>query len=398
MGMGDTEARSGIFGNSIKLFSIAGFEVRLHVSWLVIVTLIIWSLATGFFPSRYPGLTAMTYWWMGLAGAVGLFVSIILHELSHSVVGRKYQIPMKGITLFVFGGVAEMSDEPPSAKAEFRMAVVGPLTSMLLSFAFYALFLSSQIASAPVMVTGAFFYLALINGLLALFNLIPAFPLDGGRILRSIIWHFRHDLLSATRTAAAVGSGFSFLLMIFGFADIFRGDVLGGVWWILIGMFLNGAASAGIQQVEIRSALQGESIRRFMKADPITVSPDLSIRELVDDFVYKYHFKMFPVVQDSKLLGCISTKEVRELARDEWERLRVADVARPCGMENSVSPTADAMEVLSVMNQTGNSRMVVRENDRLIGIVSLKDMLGHLALKLELEGPHVKGPDLRKAA
>ncbi len=391
------QTRPSTSGTSLKLFTIAGLEVRVHFSWLVLMALIVWSLAKGYFPARNPGLTPPTYWWMAIAGAVGLFFSIVLHELAHSLVAIRHRIPMKGITLFMLGGVAEMSDEPPSARAEFQMAAAGPAASFLLSLVFLALSVVSESVGAATTLSGALFYLAGINALLAVFNLIPAFPLDGGRILRSILWYLRGDLLSATRWAAAAGYGFSLLLMVVGVYNLVRGNGIAGLWWMIMGMFLNGAAGSGMRQVAIRSALKGEAIEKFMRADPVSVSPALSIREFVDDFVYKYHFKMFPVVRDERLIGCISTADVRKLHREQWETTSVGAIAHPCE-ENSVSPETDAMEVVSRMNQTGKSRMLVREGDRLVGIVSLKDMLAFLALKLELEGAELKPPDVRKAA
>ena len=210
---------------------------------------------------------------MGIVSALGLFLSVLVHELMHSIVARRHNVTMKGITLFLFGGVAEMADEPPNAKAEFQIAIAGPLTSILIGLLSYALYLFSVAGDWPIILRGTLFYLAFINVLLAAFNLIPAFPLDGGRVLRAFFWQLKGSLQWATRVAAGIGSGFSFLLMFLGLANIFLGNFVGGLWWVLIGMFLNSAASESRQQVEIRAALKGEPVQRFMRKEPITVPP-----------------------------------------------------------------------------------------------------------------------------
>ena len=262
-----------MFGRRIKLFKLFGFEVRIDLSWVIIAVLIVWSLAIGLFPFRYKNLSAQTYWLMGVAGAVGLFLSIIFHEIFHSLVARRFGIPMKGITLFIFGGVSEMGEEPTSAKAEFLMAIVGPLSSIAIALACYGIHILGVSSGWPESVDGVVQYLAYINGLLAVFNLLPAFPLDGGRALRAILWGLRKNLRWATRVSSAVGFGFGVLLILLGVSQFLTGNVIGGIWLFLIGMYLQSAARASYQQILIRKALEGELVRRFMKTDPVTVSP-----------------------------------------------------------------------------------------------------------------------------
>jgi len=375
-----------MFGKRIKLFKLLGFEVRIDWSWIIIAILIAWSLSKGVFPSYYKNLPAQTYWWMGIIGALGLFLSIIAHEFSHSLVARKYGLPMKGITLFIFGGVAEMDEEPASAKVEFLMAIAGPISSIVIALIFYGIHALGKQGGLSVPVNGVIGYLAMINALLAGFNLLPAFPLDGGRVLRSILWGVKKNLRWATYISSRIGSGFGILLIILGVIQVFRGNFVGGMWWFLIGMFLQGAAKASYQQLITRKALEGEPIRRFMKTDPVTVSPTVSLEQLVEDYVYKYHFKMFPVVEDSdRLLGCITTKQVKEIPREDWNRKTVGEVASQCSPENTIEPQADAMKAISIMNRTGNSRLMVVEGGHLVGIIALKDLLELLSLKVELE-------------
>jgi Zn-dependent protease/predicted transcriptional regulator len=374
-----------MFGRRIRLFKLLGFEVRIDWSWIIIAILIAWSLSKGLFPAYYKGLSTQTYWWMGIIGAAGLFLSIIVHEFSHSLVARKYGLPMKGITLFIFGGVAEMAEEPTSAKVEFLMAIVGPLSSILIALMFYVMYILGKQGGVAEPIVGVVGYLGWINAILAGFNLLPAFPLDGGRILRSILWGAKKNLRWATYISSRIGSGFGILLIVLGVVQVFRGNFIGGMWWFLIGMFLQSAAKASYQQLITRRALEGEPIRRFMKTDPVTVSPAISLDQLVEDYFYKYHFKMFPVVEDSdRILGCVTTKHVKEIPREEWRQKTVGEVLTQCSPENTVDPQADAMKALSTMNRTGNSRLMVVEGDRLVGIISLKDMLELLSLKVEL--------------
>ncbi len=375
-----------MFGKRIDLFRILGFEVRIDLSWVIVAILIAWSLSTGVFPFRHEGLSAQTYWTMGILGAIGLFLSIIFHEMSHSLVARKFGIAIKGITLFIFGGVAEMKQEPPSPKAEFFMAAAGPLSSLLLALMFYALSQLARNAGWPEPVDGIFRYLAWINGMLAVFNLVPAFPLDGGRILRSVLWGWKKNLRWATRIAAGIGSGFGLVLVFLGFLQFFSGNFIGGMWWFFIGMFLRGAAGMSYRQLLVRRALEGEPVRRFMKPDPVTASPSTTLEKLVEDYVYRYQFKLFPVVdKENQLLGCVTIKMIKEIPRKEWGRKTVGEIVMGCSPENTIDSQADAMEALSLMNRTGSSRIMVTEENRLVGILSLKDMLSFLDLKVELE-------------
>jgi Zn-dependent protease len=374
-----------MFGKRIRLFNLLGFEVRLDLSWIIIAVLVTWSLAAGLFPFLYPKLPPEVYWGMGIAGALGLFGSIIFHEFCHSLVARRFGMPMKGITLFIFGGVAEMGEEPPNARVEFLMAAAGPLSSFLLSGVFYLAYLGGLNAAWSTPVNGVLRYLSWINALLAMFNLLPAFPLDGGRILRSILWGTRKDLQWATRVSAGIGSGFGIVLILLGILEVLRGNAIGGIWWFLIGLFLRGAAQMSYQQLLVRKALEGEHIRRFMTTNPVTVPRTLTLAELVEDYVYKYHYKMFPVVDDGHLVGCVTTRDIKEIPKEQWNRETVAEIAERCPPEANIDPETDAVKALAIMNQTGLSRLLVVENDRLVGILTLKDLLAFLSIKVELE-------------
>jgi Zn-dependent protease len=376
-----------MFGARLTLFRLLGFEVRLDASWLILAVLLTWSLARGYFPAYYPGLAAQTYWWMGVVGALGLFASIVLHELAHSVVARRYGLPMRGITLFIFGGVAEMDDHPPTAKSEGMMAIAGPIASYALALVFYLLHLAGSGGGLPEALTGVLGYLAFINLVLATFNLVPGFPLDGGRVLRSILWAWKGDLRWATRTASAIGGGFGVALVVLGAFSFMAGNVIGGVWWFVLGLFLWGAAKGHYQQVLVREALRGEPVRRFMKAEPVTVPPSLPLRRFVEEYVYGFHYKMFPVVTaDGRLVGCVTTRAVKDTPRDEWERRTVGEVMGGCSPDNTIAPEADVMDALKLMQRTGSSRVIVADGaGRVVGVVALKDLLRYVSLKAELE-------------
>jgi Zn-dependent protease len=385
-----------MFGRGLKIFTLFGFEVRLDASWLLLAALITWSLAVGLFPVNYPYLSTATYWWMGFFGALGLFASVVFHELSHSLVARHRGMRMKGITLFIFGGIAEMGGEPPDAKTEFEMAIAGPVSSVVLGFFFYGLAHAGDNAW-PLAVVGVLSYLGWINWILAAFNMIPAFPLDGGRVLRAALWHWKHNLPKATRITSSVGSAFGMLLMIGAVFPLFTGNFIAAIWWFLIGMFLRNAAQMSYQQLVIRKALEGEKVRRLMKPDPITAPADASIEELVDQYVYRYHHKMFPVVGiGGELLGCVSTQQIRDVPREQWEQRHVNDVLQPCSLDNTVRPDTDATKLLSKLNTSGTSRLLVVEDDRLVGIVSARDIVRFLATKLDLQGDSLSGIDMKR--
>lgn len=374
-----------MFGKRVKLFNLLGFEVRIDISWLIVLVLATWALAEGLFPSLVEGLSKSTYWWMGITGAIGLFLSVVLHELSHSLVARRYGIPMKGITLFIFGGVAEMEDEPADPRSELMMAIAGPVASIVIGLFFISITVLGITGGWPEAVVGVIQYVGGINLILAAFNLVPAFPLDGGRVLRAILWHFKGSFRRATEISSKIGSGFGMVLIFAGVVFFVRGEFLGGIWWVFLGLFLRNAVRMSRIKMELKMALRGEKVERFMKEDPVTVDPSVPVEELVEDYIYSYHYKMFPVVEDGEVKGCITTGEVKEVPREDWKNKTVKDIMSPCNEKNSISPHADAMDALKIMRGGNVSRMLVVDGERLAGIVTLKDMLEFISLKMDLE-------------
>jgi Zn-dependent protease len=369
-----------MFGTRWRLFRLLGIPISLDASWLIILALLTWTLID-FFRVAVPDLSGAAYWVMGLAAALAFFACIVLHELGHAMVARAVGIPIRGITLFLFGGVAEMEDEPPSASSEFWMAIAGPAVSALLAVLFW---LISGLVEAPA-VAFPLRYLAVINLTVLLFNLVPAFPLDGGRVLRSILWAALKNLRRATYWAALCGQAFAWLLIGLGILNFFAGYIFNGVWLGLIGLFLGNAARGSYQQILVRQVLRGEPVSRFMNHKAIVVPPTLDLRSWVEDYVYHYHRKLFPVATNGQVQGVISTQALARFPRGEWSEHTVAE-----GMSRDVdalriAPHADALEALGRMQRTGSSRLLVMEGSQLVGIVSLKDLLRFLHLKIELE-------------
>ena len=382
----NSEVQRSVPFRGFHLFTLFGFEVKLDLSWLLLALLISWSLGAGWFPARYPELASHIYAWMGVAVAIGVFFSIVFHEFSHSIVARYFGMPIRGITLFIFGGVAEMESEPPDPKAEFLMAIAGPISSFLLAALLWAVASIALAAAWPQAAVGVLSTLAVINLTVAVFNLAPAFPLDGGRVLRAALWHWRRDLHEATFVSSRIGRGFGTALMILGVVAFIGGNLIGGMWWFLIGIFVRGAASSSYRQLVLKDMVEGQPVRHFMRSDPVTVSPSISIAEWVEDYVYKHHYKMYPVLDGPQLLGCVTVDSLQGIRREDWSSTTVADLMEDRSESNTVDADTDTMELLKSILQPGQrSRFMVVEHDRLVGIIALKDLLELISLKLQIE-------------
>jgi len=373
-----------MFSMRWQLFRLRGIPVRVDASWLIIAALLTWTLAEEFH-AMLPGLSTGVYTIMGLATALMFFLCIVLHELGHALVAQRVGIPLEGITLFLFGGVAEMRGEPKSAGAEFFMAVAGPVVSIVLAAVCWLVALVGDAAGWSPAVLVIFKHLAMINVMVLLFNLVPALPLDGGRVFRSILWAALSDLRRATYWASMCGRMFAGFLMALGVVSFFTHNLVPGVWFFLIGLFLKNAAESSYQQVLIRQVLAGEPVRRFMTPEPIVVPPSIDLRTWVEDYVYHYHHKTFPVTTNGHVEGVIGTSILNRYPRSEWERHTVGEAMRTDLDPISISPETDALQALEQMQRTEASRLLVLDKGRLVGIVSLKDLLRFLQLKLELE-------------
>lgn len=376
-----------MFFKRFRVGRLIGFPIYLDLSWFVIVVFLSWMLATIYFPSDtvMPGFSPAAYWAMGIISTLGLFLSVLLHELGHAVAARRCGLEMRGITLFIFGGVAEMIHEPNSPKVEFIVAIAGPLVTLAIIIVTGAFLLAGPALAMPAPVGAVVSYLAVINTILLVFNMVPAFPLDGGRVLRALLWHAKGNLRWATRITSTMGSAFGLLLVVLGVFVFLGGAVINGVIFFLIGLFLRNAASMSYQQLLMRRALEGEPVGRFMSKQPVSVRSNLTLDELVNDYVYQTYHKLYPVVDNGQVSGCVTTSDVKQVPRDDWTRVTVADVAKECSPHNTIDVNADAMEALSRMSSNGLSRLMVTDHGELVGVLSLKDLLTFLSLKVELE-------------
>lgn len=381
-----------MFAQRVTLFALRGIRVQIDASWLLLAVLIAWSLAVGYFPFVAPGLTPATYWSMAGAGLIGLAASIVIHEFAHALVARHQAMPVHSIVLFVFGGVAEMSEEPSSARGELLMAVAGPAASLVLAGGFYlsgmAVVLGLGTDHPLGIVLG---YLGFINLVLAVFNMVPAYPLDGGRVLRAALWLRTRDIVKATRIAATVGSIFAFMLMALGVVNLLAGHLIGGLWWLLIGMFVRAAAVSGYRQQVVQATLSGHPVSRFMRRNAVSVAPDLTLDRLVEDYFYRFYFKTFPVTEHGRLVGCVAIDQVKAVDRSRWPHQTVRAVMEPCGPDNTVAEDSEAVHALGLMRRTGRSRVLVARDDHLVGVLALRDLLNYLSLRLDLEDEAAAG-------
>ncbi|MEW6162391.1 MAG: site-2 protease family protein [Nitrospirota bacterium] len=356
---------TALFYGSWKIITIWGIPIRVHFSWLIVFGLITWSLSTYYFPKAAPELPAASYWTKGAIGALLLFASVVFHELAHSFVSKKYKISIIGITLFIFGGVAQMKGEPPTPKAEFRIAIAGPLSSFFLSGVF---FLSYTAADSPG-IKALYAYLSQINLILGVFNLIPGFPMDGGRVLRSIIWEKTKDYFHATRKASSLGQKIALFFIIFGLFSILTG-LPGGLWLMFIGWFLYTAAQASYQQASLQENLSGLKVKDVMVRDIVSLSSSVTIDEAVNSYFLKYGYGGFPVFGDGRFLGIITLKEVKNVPKEDWMKVEVSNVLVSRSKEWEVSPEDDVMKALELMITKDKGRLAVVKNDKVIGLIT----------------------------
>lgn len=365
------------------LGSLFGVEIRFDASWILFALLIAWSLASGVFPEIYGGLPQSSYWGMALATVVGVALSIILHELGHTLVGRSFGVPVRSITLFVFGGVAETEAEPRAPLAELLMAVAGPIVSVLLGSVF--LLLAWLIpAEAPPEYAGVLHYLGVLNMTLAAFNMAPAFPLDGGRVLRALIWMSTGDALKATRIAAGAGEVMGITMMTVGALSALFTELAGGLWWIVLGWFIYGMARGYRRDAEARKLLSGARVSDLMTGDPITAPADMSVEDFVETVLARHPHDVVPVISDGEVVGAAGFKQVREIARAQWRATPLAAIAVPLS-ELVLAEAPEPIEiVLDRLQRARKSRAIVLNRGRLAGMLTLSDLAAHLRFRADL--------------
>lgn len=359
----------------IRVARFFGFDVRLDFSWFIIFFLVLWTFARAVFPYRTPGYSSGVYIAMAVAGALMFFGSVLLHELAHSAVARARGIPVEGITLFIFGGIARIRSDAENPKDEFLITVVGPLSSALIGLILLGFGRLGEAVGLPEPVTGVAGYLALLNFWLAAFNLIPAFPLDGGRLFRSLVWHVSKDVRKATRWASYTGRTFGLLLVGLGVISLFGGRLVNGMWLIFIGWFLSQAAEASYRQLILRRILEGVQAYEAMTRSPETVRPDLPLRDIVDDYFLRRRYNAFPVEDsDGRLLGLITLSQVKEVERDLWPTTPVESVMIQICEAVTVRPKDTLADVLSKLEGAGVGRALVVDNGNLEGVISRADV------------------------
>lgn len=375
---------------TFRLGKLAGIDINIHVSWLIILVFLTWSLATGWFPTLYPGWSAAAYWITGLVASLLLFLSVLLHELAHSVVARARGLLVKNITLFIFGGVSNIEQEPKQPGIEFQMAVVGPLTSLVIGGISFLLLLPLRGVDAPVPATLA--YLALTNILLGVFNLLPGFPLDGGRVLRSIVWKLSGSLRTATRVATIVGQIVAYLFILVGIWFFFAGDYLNGIWIGFIGWFLLSSAQSANSQAMLQSMFQGVNVADVMNTELMTVPANISLQKLVYEYFLPRGLRSAFVMQADILAGLITLGDIRHVPQEEWPQTLVGHTMQPLEKLHAVSPTQSLNDVLPLMVGGDVNQLPVVQDGRLVGVISREAIVRYLEVRRSL------GLQERKAA
>jgi len=371
--------------SGINLFRIAGIQIAIDYSWLVIFLLVLWSLAAGYFPMEYPGHRVVQYWGISLVATLLFFASVLIHELAHSLVANRVGQNVRRITLFIFGGMAHLSREPSNAVAELKIASVGPLTSLGLGGVFWAGKVAAAGAGLGILWVAMFKYLSFINVALAVFNLLPGFPLDGGRMLRGFLWYRSGNLRTATARAADWGSGIAFGLMALGVLEIFGGALIGGLWLIFIGMFLRGAARSSYHGVVVEQVLSTASVRDLMVPEPTLMPADEPVERAIDDYFLRLGYGGFPVGRAGEIEGLITLAQIKECPPEERAHRTARDIMRPADESVRIRATASVSDALRQMMESDSGRLLVTDNGHIVGLITRTGIMRFMQMKTELE-------------
>jgi Zn-dependent protease/CBS domain-containing protein len=369
---------------TIRVGRLFGIPIYIEASWFIVLVLVVFVLAEGYFPQTQSGSGTVANWLAAVITALMLFGSVLLHELVHSVVARRNNVGISGITLFIFGGVSRLKDEPHSPEVELEMALAGPLTSFGLAAVFGGTALYFGKDTLGILGFEVLKYLAIINLILGLFNLLPGFPLDGGRVFRAILWGVTGSLERATRYASYTGQGLGYLFIFLGFWLLVFRQWLSGGWFIFIGWYLNNAAQQSYQQLVIRRALSGVDVHRVMTTDFPHIDPNTSVYDFVHDYLLRYDYSAFPVVSDDTLIGIVTVDEVREVPREEWDSRNVGEIARPPDEERVVDENDDAFNALMHMAESNVRRLLVMHDGKLKGIVTQESIIHLVRTKMRI--------------
>ena len=368
-------------GSAFNLGKVFGIPFRLHYSWFIVFILITVSLSWYYFPVSYPDWTQLAYWVIGLISSVLFFASVVAHELAHSLVARVNGIPVKSITLFVFGGIAQITKEATRASAELKMAVAGPACSLALGMLFGLLWLLSRGISEPVVAMA--FWLAQVNVVLAVFNLLPGFPLDGGRVFRSIMWRVTGNYKLSTRVATQVGRGVGYLFIVGGVLMMFRAW-FSGLWLVFIGWFLAKTASASYQQSQWREALRGVNASQVMVPDCPLIPSDFTISRLVEEYVFTKGCSLFLITDEEGVKGILTLNDIKAVAQQNWEGTLVGEIMTPVERVKVTHPDQDALSILEEMDENDINQMAVVNEGRVIGLITRDNLMRFLRIHSEL--------------
>ncbi len=366
----------------ISLGRILGIPIGLDYSWFLIFILLTWTLAVSYYPTEFKNWPLAEYWFVGAVTAIMLFVSVLLHELGHSVIAMRYKIPVRSITLFIFGGVAQIGAEPPSAMAEFWIAIAGPVVSFTLAIIF-GLLQSILTPIAPLLALVK--YLAYINAALALFNLIPGFPLDGGRVFRAIVWGMTQSLYRATVIAGNVGRFIGFLFIFYGVWQMFGGNFTNGLWITFIGWFLESAAIAQIQQQRIQGLLTGHQVSEVMSRAYTAISADTTLQQMVDHHILSSGRRSFIVERDEKAIGLLTVHHIKEIPREQWTTTTAVQAMTPVADLKRIRPDTEMWAAMQEMDRDGVNQLPVMTNGHVKGMLTREDVISYLRTLQELD-------------
>jgi Zn-dependent protease len=366
-----------LFRHTIRIGRIFGIVIELDYSWFLIFGLLTWILAVGYYPTEFKDWSIPEYWLMGAITAVMLFVSVLLHELGHSLVAMHYKVPVRRITLFLFGGVSQIAAEASSAAVEFWIAIAGPAVSFALALIFWEL--QHAVASVTPLLALAE-YLALLNLVLGVFNLVPGFPLDGGRILRAIVWGTNRNFRRATLIATVTGRFFGFLFIFFGVWLALSGQFVNGLWIAFIGWFLESAAATQAQQEMVKDLLAGHTVSDVMSRDYIRISADISVQELVDKYVLEGGRRYFVAMQGDNSVGLVTLAEIKKVPRSSWATTNVSQVMIPTSKLTTTQPDVQAWTVIEKMGRDGINQLPVIEGERIVGMICREDVVHYLGI------------------
>jgi Zn-dependent protease/CBS domain-containing protein len=380
--------------SSLRLFRVAGIDIGIHYTWIFIFILISWSLAVGVFPAQHPNQSAALYWGMGIITALLLFVSVLLHELAHSLVAKSRGMKVSSITLFILGGVSNLEEEPEKPGIEFSMAIVGPLTSLVLGIICWGvvsglvgkpvtpveLYNGSVSATAVEAILGL---LAWMNVALAVFNLVPGFPLDGGRVLRSILWGSTGSLIKATNIAGRVGQAFGWALIGIGVWQALSGNFIGGLWYAFIGWFLNSAADASRKEITLRERLSHIKVKELIGLEPRMIPPETTVSELVSHIFSQQHGRAIPVCRESRLRGIVTVSDVKKIPQDRWATTPVEQIMTTSPLY-TVTPEDNLNTVLKLISQHDINQVIVNKDGQCAGMLGRADIIHHIQFTQEM--------------